>query len=133
LHHRNADRVETIVRGLAKRKGIRLYHFVNVGNHLHLVLKIDRKQLRVGRDAFQSFIRAATGLIARHVLRAERGSAKQMKFWQARPFTRLIAWGRDYQHVHRYMTKNAAQARGSFRDWGFSVTEPGKIKWLETG
>jgi hypothetical protein len=54
-----------------------------------------------------------TGLIARHVLKAQRGAAGESKaaeyeknqFWVARPFTRLIAWGRDYEHITKYMKK----------------------------
>jgi hypothetical protein len=73
LHPNHVKKVNACVRKQAKAAGIRLYHFVNVGNHLHLVLRInDRRRFRV-------FIRAITGLIARQVLGAERGPAKQCK------------------------------------------------------
>ena len=128
LRARNVDRIDRIVRSSAKKFGVRLYHFVNVGNHIHLVVKLHDTQ------TYSSFIRAVTGLIARHVLQAQRNAAKGIKFWQARPFTRLVTWGRDYNRVKRYMEKNREQARsGGFTDWGFSVTDPSKIANLDSG
>lgn len=117
LQRYNVNKIEEIVHKQAKKCGLRIYYFVNVGNHLHLVIKVhDRK-------GYAKFIRALSGLIARHVLKKERGPTKdqlndenrvsrKMSFWVARPFTRLIAWGRDYNHVARYMEKNRDQSRG---------------------
>jgi REP element-mobilizing transposase RayT len=127
LRARNVDRIDQIVRGRAKKCGVRILHFVNVGNHIHLVVKLHDRQ------AYASFIRVVTGLIARHVLQAQRNASKGLKFWQARPFTRLVSWGRDYNRVKRYMEKNREQARGGFTDWGFSVTDPWKIANLDSG
>lgn len=112
LRKRNASRIEAIIRSQARLKGLRVYHFVNVGNHLHLVLRVDHRSLQTGRRAYRAFIRAVTGLIARHVLGAERGAAQGAKFWQARPFTRIVTWGRDYLGLSGYMLKNQLEAIG---------------------
>jgi hypothetical protein len=135
LHALNVKRVDQVVRAQAKLRGVRLYHLVNVGNHLHMVIRLELHSAVAGRRAFSSFIRAVCGLIARHVLHAERNHAKGIKFWQARPFTRLVSWGRDYNHVSRYMTKNASQAkaRRNLVDWGFGVIDAGKIAGLDAG
>lgn len=134
LHSNNVKRVDAVLRAQANAKGIRIYHLVNVGNHLHLVIKLDRSTTVAGRTAFHSFIRAVTGLIARHVLRTERNHAKGIRFWQARPFTRLVNWGRDYNRVSRYMAKNASQARvRKMVAWGFTVTDGDKISRLDSG
>jgi REP element-mobilizing transposase RayT len=134
LRGKNVDRIDAIIRRTAEAKGIKIYHFVNVGNHLHLVLKLDRSTALAGRRAFHTFVRSITGIIARHVLGAERNRAKGIKFWQARPFTRLVNWGRDYNFVSRYMAKNSdqAKARRAMVDWGFGVTDPAKIAHLDT-
>ena len=62
---------------------------------------------------------------------------RKTKFWVARPFTRLIAWGKDYNYVVRYMAKNHDQAskrkQNVFAAWGFDVTEPDQVKLLNTG
>lgn len=146
LQKRNADRIDTLFRKHAKLCGIKIYHFVNVGNHLHLVIRIHDRKL------FTRFIRAVTGLIARHVLNQERGLGRRnteqpvkakerdedkSRFWVARPFTRLIAWGKDFKIVGQYMIKNRSlakrsQANRSFVAWGFDVTDPGRIQSLNT-
>ncbi|HEY8272857.1 MAG TPA: transposase [Pseudobdellovibrionaceae bacterium] len=137
LHSTHAKKIDKIIRHHAKQCRIRLYHLVNVGNHLHLVIKLDDRKL------YSKFIRAITGLIARQVLKAERGPAKEKNnlnienqkkcFWLARPFTRLIAWGRDYNFITGYMKKNKDQAQRFFTPWGFDVLDPEFIQFLKTG
>jgi putative transposase len=135
LLKKNYGKIDSIIRRSAKSNGIKIYHFVNVGNHLHLVIKVDRKNATTGRLAFRSFIRSVTGLVARHVVGAERNDGKGIKFWQSRPFTRILSWGRDFNFIARYMGKNSAQAKfgHSLIDWGFALTDPIKIALLETG
>ena len=114
LSRQNIKNVDYIIRKQAKACGIKLYHLVNVGNHLHLVVKIEDRKL------YRNFIRAVSGLIARQVLQKQRGpekaeaegAAKKSKsFWLARPFTRIASWGRDYENLKKYMLKNLNQAR----------------------
>src|SRR4051812_4256054 len=57
--------LRAIVNRQGERFGVKIYRFANGGNHLHMVV-IPRS-----REAFRSFIRAITGLIARRVLGAE--------------------------------------------------------------
>ena len=126
LHSYNARKIEAVIRTQAEFWGLKVYHYVNVGNHLHLVIKLNT------RRSFNPFIRAITGLIARHVLNAERGSSKDVQFWVARPFTRIISWGKDYLNISKYMTKNKDQAKERFVAWGFDVTNTGSILNLNT-
>ncbi len=137
LQKKNALHINFLVRKQAQKFGVKIYEFVNVGNHLHLVIRVGNRQL------YSSFIRSITGLIARHVMGAERGrsldlpceSKTSKKFWEARPFTRLIAWGKDYLFVKKYMDKNRDQAapHQHFKAWGFDILEPEKILYLSTG
>lgn len=122
----NAKKIESVILFHAKHWGIKIYHYVNVGNHLHLVIKLHN------RRSFNPFIRVITGLIARHILNAERGSAKDIKFWVARPFTRLISWGQDYLNINNYMKKNKSQAKEYFYAWGFDIINTGSILNLNT-
>ena len=102
-----ADGIAAVIELQARRFGIRVYDLANAGNHLHLVIKVP------SRRAFRGFLRAVTGLIARKVLGAERGSAwKGTKFWDARPFTRIVAWGRDYTQLRNYLFLNRVEAIG---------------------
>ena len=116
LHPKNVVAVNRCVRQNAEKNGIRIYHFVNVGNHLHLIVKINQ------RRRYLKFIRTISGLIVRHVLGKERGKELQVadarskktptkKYWLNRPFTRIASWGRDYNGLCRYMIQNQNQVK----------------------
>lgn len=111
LLRRDQD-IREIISFQAKHFGVKIYRFANSGNHLHLVV------LPRSRQAFNGFIRAISGLIARKILRVERGSAADTKklskstFWEKRPFTRIVEWGRDYKQVCNYLLQNTLEALG---------------------
>lgn len=134
LQRQNSQRIDRILRHQAKTAGVRIYHLVNAGNHLHLVVRIQSARL------FARFLRSITGLIARHVMRRERGAARVSEtptragagFWVARPFTRLVTWGRDYRNVSAYMDKNRQQVARPVA-WGFDILDSAAIRFLNTG
>lgn len=99
-------RIEVLVRRIGREKGVKIYRYANSGNHLHLVV------LPRSRDAFQAFIRAISGLIARITLGVERGKALGQRFWDARPYTRILEWGREFGGVCRYVLQNTLEAIG---------------------
>ncbi|OFZ18765.1 MAG: hypothetical protein A2Z20_01400 [Bdellovibrionales bacterium RBG_16_40_8] len=150
LRSYNVKKIDSIISKQAKLSGITIYQLVNVGNHLHLVIRITNLFF------YDRFIRATTGIIARHVTKQQRRNGLKFlsqtelkartraqsqspvgaeRFWDARPFTRLIAWGRDYQHIKNYMDKNKSQAnlRQYFIAWGFDTTDAVNIQYLNTG
>jgi hypothetical protein len=100
------EKIRRIVFNQAKEFGIKIYRFANGGNHLHMVV------LPRSRSAFNAFIRSISGLIARLVLKVERGSPKNLQFWEKRPFTRIVEWGRDYKRVCSYLMQNTLEALG---------------------
>ncbi len=64
---RHREYVNRIVRSLAAKSGIRLYDFVNVGNHLHLMVKASH------RSALSKFLRSLSGILPRRILNAQKG------------------------------------------------------------
>jgi REP element-mobilizing transposase RayT len=106
LKKSNARRIEPLVRRLAKEKGVKLYRFANSGNHLHFLV------LPSSKKAFYAYIRAISGLIARISLGVERGKAKGLKFWDARPYTKIVEWGREFRSVCNYILRNTLEAVG---------------------
>ncbi|MBK7891990.1 MAG: hypothetical protein IPJ84_14475 [Bdellovibrionales bacterium] len=60
---------------------------------------------------WRGFISGITGGIARAV-QHKRENPKQ-GFWNSRPFTRAVAWGRDYNIVKDYHTLNQLEADGA--------------------
>ena len=89
--------VNEIVARVAKRHGVRVYEYANVGNHLHLLIKISR------RPRWAAFIRELTGRLATQ----EGGSG----VWLRRPFTRVVSgWQRAYRSCRDYIRLNTYEA-----------------------
>lgn len=103
---KHAQGIQDVVRQQAQKFGVRVYRLANAGNHLHMII------LPNSRSGFNSFVRSLCGIIARMVLGAERGSAKNVQFWDQRPFTRILEWGREHQGVVRYLVQNSLEALG---------------------
>jgi REP element-mobilizing transposase RayT len=107
LESRHYKRVKLILRKQAWNFGITIYSFANSGNHLHLLIRPPRK-----REQCAGFIRAITGLLARLVLAAERGKKRGLKFWDKRPFSRIVLWGKPFKACARYVIQNILEATG---------------------
>jgi REP element-mobilizing transposase RayT len=94
--------VDRQVARTCKRHGIRLYQYANVGNHLHLLIKIPRRQ------RWAPFIRELTGRLAQ-LVRNQIGF--EGDFWTQRPFTRIVlGWQRAFQIAKDYVRLNALEA-----------------------
>jgi REP element-mobilizing transposase RayT len=107
LETKRYTKILTIVSRQAARFGVRVYHFANNGNHLHILVRPPGD-----RAALANFLRAISGLIARLVLQAEKGAAKRIKFWDRRPFSRIVSWGRAFNACYRYVSRNVLEAVG---------------------
>ncbi|PIU00026.1 MAG: hypothetical protein COT74_06650 [Bdellovibrionales bacterium CG10_big_fil_rev_8_21_14_0_10_45_34] len=116
---RKDDAIESIIHKQAKQFGVKVYRFANGGNHLHLVI------LPSTRDSYKNFIRSVSGLIARLVLNTQRGSIgsasrsrlkdsklPKQRFWDFRPYTRIVEWGRDFKRLSLYLAENTLEAIG---------------------
>ena len=97
--------VRAVIAKVAKRRGVRVYRIVNAGNHLHVTLKLSKQFL------WHGFISGVTGGIAR-AIGFKRDAGSRQGFWNSRPFTRVIAWGRDYNVVKDYHVLNQLEADG---------------------
>jgi REP element-mobilizing transposase RayT len=103
LKHRRA--VHEALRACARRSGVRVYDFANVGSHLHLLVRARR------RPAFQAFLRSFAGIVARTVTGARRGKPfSDGHFWSALAWSRVVTWGRDYDGVRYYIFRNRIEA-----------------------
>lgn len=98
--------VRAVITKLARKHGVRIYRIVNAGNHLHITLKLSKQFM------WKGFISGITGGIAR-ALGFKRDAGSRQGFWNSRPFTRMIAWGRDYNVVKDYHVLNQLEADGA--------------------
>lgn len=103
---KNSSKIKEYVYEIAAKFKVKVERFENVGNHLHLVIRVP------AQSAYASYIRGICSAIARHVLGAKKGQGKDQKFWFARPYTRIISWGRELKRVFKYLNLNRIQAIG---------------------
>src|SRR5687768_17989457 len=98
--------IEKILTDQLTKYGIKLYNFAIAINHIHLLIKFN------SRAKYLSWIKRITGLIARKMLLAERGSPSKESFLTHRPFTRIVKWGKDFYGVIKYIEQNILEALG---------------------
>jgi REP element-mobilizing transposase RayT len=77
----NERKIQRLLNRQARRFGIRIYQFANVGNHLHLLLRAP------SREAFRDFLRTFSGLVARLVT-GEEGAGERAILGRTRLHTR---------------------------------------------
>jgi REP element-mobilizing transposase RayT len=148
LHPRHVDRIESQIRKIARKHGVRLYRHVNVGNHLHLLVRTPT------RTAFKAFISELAGAIPMIVTGAKKGRALTRSragttgtstggadaatgrgFWDYLPYTRIVRWGRDFNNVKEYFIKNFFEAAGlltrKLKREGYEIIP--MEGWVDTG
>ncbi len=95
--------VNKLIYAVARKHGVKIYKLANVGNHLHLAIKIPK----VGRWA--AFIRELTGRIGL-ALKSRMGG---IRLWKYRPHTRIIrGWRKAFSTVKEYIELNQWEAEG---------------------
>ena len=143
LAQRNLSAIERFISIFSKRFHIRVYQHAIVGNHIHLIIRSPH------RNQHKAFIKALSGKIASHVMgdqsfdvfwRSRRGDGVQQTkqglqdqekpqgFWEFRPFTRVMYWGRDFKKCCEYLKQNTLEAIG------FVAYKPRKnyyARWLK--
>ena len=97
---------------------MKILSLANVGNHLHLHLKLSH------RATYAPFIRAVTGAIAiavsgrsrwRAVVTAGKAVKRKLHFWDYRPFTRVVVGFRAFLSLKDYILINQLEGQGYFR------------------
>ena len=125
LHRQHKTRVHDLLIKIAQQNGIKVYQYANVGNHLHLLLKMRN------RAGFQKFLRIFSGRVALMITQAKKGKA-QGKFWDSLAFTRIVHWGKDFTRITRYFFKNEIEALGFSAGFAKKLVGSGQI-FLNSG
>jgi REP element-mobilizing transposase RayT len=99
-HYKRRAKIEDTIRKQAELFNIKIYQMAINSNHIHLLIKL------YTRESFSKFIKAVSGLIARITLRVERGKALGLKFWNNRPFSRIVEWSKGYFAAKEYVIRN---------------------------
>ena len=148
---RNKKSIESIIQKFAKKFGVKIYQQAINSNHIHLLLIITNRYL------YRSFIKAVSGMIASHVMGqqsfglfsksrsiskaglvagygvtkqpspTDKSTEKPQGFWQFRPFSRVVNWGRDFRNCTDYLKQNVLEALGFIP---YTVRKNYYAKWL---
>lgn len=94
----NRSKLDRIYRACAQKWGIKIYGLVWNFDHVHAVIKIPNRTLYI------NWIREVTGAIAAML------GAKD--FFDERPFTRIVEWGRDLRNAKDYLELNDMERFG---------------------
>lgn len=113
---KNKRLVLQFLRKYSKMFGVRVYEIAVCGNHLHGVVRCS------DRTRLQNFFRVFAGQVAQEILRMhplQRGEEKafrggthpksQKSFWSLLAYTRIVAWGRDFENVIAYVFRNTLE------------------------
>jgi REP element-mobilizing transposase RayT len=117
LDYRNSRLVDRVIKSQSKKHGVKVYSVAKAYNHIHMVI------LPLRRQSYVRFTKSITGLIARNLLGAERGNATHRQFWDQRPWTRIVSWGREYRGILKYLEQNTLEA------FGFIPYQPRKARF----
>ena len=125
---RNRLKVDRLVTTISARFNVKIVKFANVGNHLHLVVKLPSRG-STSRRQYSKWIRLLTSRIAFEIGGSKKGEpfrdedGRKAKFWDAIPFSRVIHGRRGWDVVDQYVLKNEFQAQGFSKDMAEAMAE----------
>ena len=97
-------KVNEQVEEIAKKHGVTIYEWANVGNHIHFVLKL--RSLK----SWSAYIRELTGRLAL-LMKTTKLAPRDKKFWRHRPFTRIVrSWKKPFRDAMEYVHLNWLEA-----------------------
>ncbi|HAG91456.1 MAG TPA: hypothetical protein DCL41_06275 [Bdellovibrionales bacterium] len=100
--------ISDILYKFLKRFKVQVHSVANVGNHLHFHIKVSR------RRAYISFVRAITSAIRMAIAGHPRWeeSPFEGKFWDYRPFSRVVQGRKAFLNLEDYITINRMEGLG---------------------
>lgn len=106
----NPKKVDRILKKFSVKYGVRILSVANVGNHLHLHIQLGT------RFGYKPFIRAVTAAIAMAITGMSRWKNLKIKFWDLRPYTRVVVGREAWRHLTKYIRLNQLEGMGYARD-----------------
>jgi REP element-mobilizing transposase RayT len=112
LAGKNKQKIKSLITDCAVKYGVKVLSAANVGNHLHLHIKIHR------RWQYIRFIRVLTAKIAFAVTGANKfkpilnSAGQKISFWTQRPLTRFVHSWKDFLSLKDYIQINTYEGLG---------------------
>lgn len=98
------SQIEKAISIVSKKYGIKVYEKAINFNHIHMVLRL--KTL----NSYNSWIRVLTSEIVKILSKRTKENLKE--FFTHRPYTKIIAWGRQFKRVLDYQILNQLEVVG---------------------
>jgi REP element-mobilizing transposase RayT len=108
----NRKKIEAVFRKFSVRYAVSIVSIANVGNHIHLEIRLS------SRFTFKPFIRATTAAIAMAITGRNRWTTdkiKRVKFWDYRPYTRVVMGFKALLGLRDYIRINQLEGYGYHR------------------
>lgn len=121
--------IRKILNKFAGKYHVQIFSYANVGNHLHLHIKLAKRQL------YYPFIRAISAAIMMRVTGINRWTKstqaqKKQRFWTHRPFSRVLSSFKERLNLKDYIAIN------QFEGFGYTKNQARFIfywnKWAES-
>jgi REP element-mobilizing transposase RayT len=109
IHPRNKGMIHLLLIDTAVRYKIRIYEYVNVGNHIHLVVQ------GRSREKLQAFFKVFTQRVMFQVTGARKGQPRG-RFYDEIIYSRVSEWGSAFVRLIEYMWKNKLESLGFSRN-----------------
>jgi REP element-mobilizing transposase RayT len=111
LKKKNAHEIQRLSKKFANKYGVRILSLATVGNHLHFHLRL------TNRHTYTAFVRALTGALAMAITGRSRWNHRKekLKFWDYRPFSRIVIGRRAFLNLRDYIQINALEGFGYTR------------------
>ncbi len=112
LAGRNKLKIKSLIAECAEKYGVQVLSAANVGNHIHLHIKLAR------RWQYIRFIRVLTAKIAFAVTGANKfkpilnSAGEKISFWTQRPLTRFVHSWKDFLNLKDYVQINTFEGLG---------------------
>ena len=106
----NEAKIRAIIQKFSQRHVVKILTLAIVGNHIHFHIKLSKLA------HYPRFIRALTAAIAIAVAghaRWQKTAGNKKKFWDHRPFTRIVVGARAVQRLVDYICINQLEGFGN--------------------
>jgi REP element-mobilizing transposase RayT len=157
LRQQNKRPIESLITSLSRKYGVTLYQRAIASNHVHLLLKIECRKSYVAfikvlsskiafhvmkNQSFKIFKKSLpdhsdlrSTITARSKPRSDGAKTTEIqgmgqKFWQFRPFNRVLTWGRDFNGCKQYVIQNTLEAIGFLT---YKPRNNSYAKWIDGG
>ena len=108
--------IRNFVESQSQKAGVKIISWANVGNHLHVHIQLPH----LFRPSYKRFIRGLTGAIALRITGANKNNRvvreSKDRFWDRRPFTRVLTSWREFANLRHYIVTNHFEGLGFDRE-----------------